>query len=312
MAVAGDGAPIVQRGPEIAVLARGKAIWRSRGRFRARGVFAIVGRDAVAFSYESYFSRREQIGLYVAQRGAAERRIAENEQPLGWTADDKLLSWRFEHGFSWLYLRDSRGRLQGRVSSGLREIRFDQAIRTVLAISRSGVLERYRSGRWSPIVKLAALGLDVQSSFERLAGGLVGLVDGLRVAVLKKDGSLFASARFDSGNVAGESGLVANGAGTAVAFVVTRGRPSAPIGHESVQLLHAGDRRAETLQGGRVPGALCGRWATLAWHRKWLLYSVTGGKTLLVNTANHARRLDLTRLMHKLAPHSNLRSIAWA
>jgi hypothetical protein len=58
--------------------------------------------------------------------------------------------------------------------------------------------------------------------------------------------------------------------------------------------------------------AIARRWATLAWHGNWLLYSVTGGKTLLLETATRARPLDLTRLVHELVSHSNLRSIVWA
>jgi hypothetical protein len=69
--------------------------------------------------------------------------------------------------------------------------------------------------------------------------------------------------------------------------------------------------RRRRLHSGRVPGALCGRWATLAWHGNSLLYSVTG-KTLLLDTATRARPLDLTRLVHELAPQGSLRSIAWA
>jgi hypothetical protein len=305
--LAGVGAPVVQRERKVAILAHGRAMWRSRGRFRANGVFALVGPSSIAFTYERFTKRGEQTSLYLSPLKGREERVAVNEQLLGWTAEGELLTDRFEQG---VYLRDSSGRLLRRASGRVREVQFDQASRTLLAISQQGVLERYRDRRWSPIANLAALGLDRRTRFEQLAGRLIGLIDGRRVAVLRQNGSLFASADFASGNVAGESGLVANSTATAVTFVVSHGSPAQARGSESVEMLQESDRRARTLYTGAVPGRLCVRWATLAWHGNWLLYSVTSGKTLLLNS-HEGRRLDLTAAVHELAP-ANPRSIDWA
>jgi hypothetical protein len=307
MAVAGPGAAVRQSGTGIAFLEGGKTVWRSRSTFRAQGVFAEIGPDAVAFSYDSFLNRREELSLYVAPFGGKATRVAADEQPLGWTAAGNLLTWRYEHG---VFLRDARGRLLRRVSGPLREIRFGQGTRTLLAISRDGVLERYRSGRWSQLADLNRLGLDRHSSFERLAGGLIGIVDQRRVVVLRPNGTVFASARFASGDVAGESGLVANADETAVAFVVSHGSPAAVEGRETVELLRAGARRATSIFGGSVPGRLCVRWTTLAWHGRWLLDSVTSGKTLVLDTTEGSRPLDLTQLVDDLAPHGG--QLAWA
>ena len=312
MAVAGVGAPVRQEGANIAVLDGGRIVWRSHGRFRAVGVFATVGPSEIAFSDDSYGPGGEEVSLYLARFGGAERRVGMDEHPLGWTARGQLLSWRFQHGLSWMYLRDRSGRLLRRVSGGLHELRFDPVNRTVLAISRRGLLERYQDGRWSPVANLALLGLDGQPSFERLPGNLIGVLEGRRVVVLRVDGSVFGSARFRVGNVAGESGLISNPAGTAVGFVVTDGTPGAASGRESVELLRAGDREATVRYSARVPLDICERWVTLAWHRGWLLYAVPGGKTLLLDTATSPSPLDLTGLVHELAPHNNVRSIAWA
>lgn len=306
--LAGVGAPIVQEpGGQVGVVGHGRVIWRSGGRFRAIGVFALAVPGAVAFTYESFTKRGERSSLYVARLGGSERRVAMGEQLLGWTASGELLTVRFERG---VYLRDSSGRLLRRVSGRLRQVEFDQATRSLLAISRHGVLERYRNGYWSAIAKLPTFGLDRHTTFEQLTGDLIGLLDDHRVAVLRADGSLFASARFRSGNVAGESGLIANRAGTAVAFVVSHGSAAQPHGSESVVMLQAHDRRARTLYSGSVPGKLCVRWATLAWHGEWLLYSVTSGKTLALNSRSRGHPLDLTAIVYALAPDGP-RSIDW-
>ncbi|MGH3009866.1 MAG: hypothetical protein ACRDLM_10755 [Gaiellaceae bacterium] len=304
--LAGAGAPVVQRGSHIAVFAHGRVVWHSRRRFRASGVFALVGPRSIAFTYERFTKKGEQHSLYVAPLKGSEQHVSVNEQLLGWTAEGELLTDRFEHG---VYLRDPTGRLVRRVSGRLREVQFSQASRTLLAISQQGVLERYRGRRWSPIANLPTLGLDRHTTFEQLAGGLIGLLDGHRLALLHQNGSLFASAHFDSGDVAGESGLVANTTGTGVAFVVSHGTAAQPRGSESVELLRQNDRRARTLYKSAVPGRLCVRWATLAWRRDWLLYSVTSGKTFLLES-HGVRRLDLTTVVHEIAP-TNPRSIGW-
>lgn len=307
MATAGNGAPVVQRGPEITVVAHGKTVWRSRGHFKANGVFALVGPRVVAFTYLGPFTKHgEQTALYLAPFGGTERRIASDEYPLGWTADGNLLTWG--HG---IQLRTPGGRPLRRVLSRSRQVQFDQQTRTLLAISHRNVLERYRNGRWSTVANLTRLGLNRHPSFQQLAGGLIGLVDRERVTVLRHNGSPFASARFHSGQVAGFSGLVANAAGTAVAFVVTHGTPAQGHGRQTVEFLRAGDRRATLLHTGTVPLG-CGAWTTLAWHNHWLIDSAAGGQTLLLDTTTRKRPVDLTPLVHQLAPNSNPERIIWA
>jgi hypothetical protein len=113
-------------------------------------------------------------------------------------------------------------------------------------------------------------------TIELLDGGLIGVLGRSRVAVLRRDGSLFASAFFRPHgrrvSVAGDSGIVANRRGTAVAFAVSEGNTGyRSIGRESVHVLRAGDRHATPAFALRLRFALCERWAGLAWHRAWLL-----------------------------------------
>ena len=244
--------------------------------------------------------------LYVAPLGGREREIAAGEGPLGWTRGGNLLTWRYHAGLIGVYLRTSRGTLIGRVGARLREIRFDPRSRSLLALSRSGLLERY-DGRWHRLADLRLRGFGKPATFEPLDGGLIGVLQNGHVAVFRRDGSLFASARFPhrrTVSVAGESGLVANASGTAAAFAVTigdNGGGGGP-GRETLYLLQAGDRRASMLYSGRLTFAICERSANLAWHNNWLLYATPEGRTLLLDSRTPRRRVNLTRLVRRLAP----------
>jgi hypothetical protein len=306
MAVAGPNATVVQRRGRIAVLRGTRELWRSAGRFRAAGIFATVGPHTIAFSYESYDRRRYRQSLHVAQFGGREREIALDERPLGWTRDGELLTWRFRQDFIGLYLRSGDGKLIRRIGARLREIRFDPTGRTVVALARSGVLERFDGRRRQRLADLRALGFGRGASFERLTGGLVGIVENRRVAVLRADGSLFATARFaprrGEFSVAGHSGLVADDAATSVVFAVTSGKNgSGKVGRESLFVLRAGDRRAREVYGARLRFAACGRWASLSWHGDWLLYATTEGRTVAIDTRSRGRGVDLTALVRRLA-----------
>ncbi len=299
MLVAGPGATVVQRGARIAVLRGGRAVFRSRGHFRAAGVFALIGPRAVASGYENYEPRAAE-ALYVAPLHGDEREIARGERPLGWMRSGTLLTTCA----SGVCLRDSTGALLRRLRTRVREVRFEPARSSLLALSHSGVLERYDE-HWHRLRDLRTLGFGDQVSFEPLAGGLIGVLEGRHVAVLRADGSLFASAWFrprrGAFSVAGESGLVANAAASAVAFAVTIGDNGGGRGRESLYVLHAGDRRASKLYGAAMKFVICERWASVAWHRNWLLYATPEGRTLVLDTRGGAGRIDLSGLIHRLA-----------
>ncbi|HEY3207341.1 MAG TPA: hypothetical protein VGJ58_10365 [Gaiellaceae bacterium] len=249
MLVAGGGACLVQRGGRIAVLRNGREVWRSSGRYRLIGVFAKLGPRAVAFSYDSYSRLRSKQTLLVTPLGGRERVIARNERPLGWTRGGELLTWRFRQGAVGVYLRGADGRLLRRLAARLAEIRFEARTGKLLMLSRAGVLWRHDGRRRERLADLRALGFARRPTIELVDGDLIGVLAPSRVAVLRRDGSLFASASFRPRgrrfSVAGNSGLVANPGGTAVAFTVTEGNTSyRSLGRESVYVLRAGDRRA--------------------------------------------------------------------
>lgn len=126
------------------------------------------------------------------------------------------------------------------------------------------------------------------------------------MAVLRGNGVLFASARFRprhrAFSVAGQSGLVANAAGSEVAFAVTRGdNGNAPAGYESLYVLRAGNSSAREVYSGKLRFAVCERWTNLGWHGNWLLYATTEGKTLALDSRTPTRRIDLTQLVCRFA-----------
>lgn len=317
MLIAGEGACLVQRGGRIAVVRSGRDVWRSTGRYRLNGVFAKLGPRAVAFSYEHYDQRRPTQTLLIAPLGGQERVVAHDEWPLGWIRPGELLTWRFEQGAGGVYLR-SADRTVRRVAAGLAEIRFHPRTRTVLMLSRAGVLSRSDGRRVERLVDLPTLGF-ARPTIEVLDGGLIGVLGRYRVAVIRRDGSLFASAvvraRGRRISVAGDSGLVANRAGTAVAFTVTEGNTGyRSVGRESVYVLRAGERHASPVFSHRLRFALCERWTVLSWHDDWLLYAATEGRTMAVDASRPDRRVDLTAVAQRLGRRSEgkLVRVRWA
>jgi hypothetical protein len=263
-------------------------LWRSSRRyprlFDVRS--AAVGAGSVAFTYRSR--------LFVAAGGyrAVERLVAHDEWPLGWTDDGLLFTSRGQGGGGEVRLRAPDGTLLAS-HSRRRAVRYDTASETILAVTPDGRVERIDGSRTTSLARLRDLGMPAGSWLEPLAGGLIGISTQRRVAILRADGSLFASARFPNGrrwNAAGNSGLVASADGDAAALTLTEGNTGyASRGAEWLLALREGDRVARALHREPLRFAVCERWASLAWHGPWLLYSGTEGRTLALDTT--ARRL---------------------
>ena len=279
---------------------RGPArLWRSSRRYPRLFELqaAAVGTSAVAFTYGSR--------LFVATGGyrAMERPIARDERPLGWSRDGLLFSSLGPGDGGDVRVREADGTLVAVVQRRPRAFRFDAATRTILTVTRDGRVERFDGRTATSLARLRELGMPLWSWIEPLAGGLVGIVAQRRVAILRADGSLFASAIFPRGrrwNVAGNSGLVADADGDAVALTLTEGNSGyASDGAEWLLVLREGDRVARVLHRQPLTFAVCERWTTLAWRDSWLLYSSTEGRTLALDTSS-PRLVDLTSLVVRL------------
>ena len=279
------------RGPE--------RLWRSKRRyprlFDLRS--AAADRGAVAFTYGSR--------LLVAAGGPrpVERPVARGERPLGWSRGGLLFTSRGPAEGGDVRLRARDGSLLGVLQQRPRAFRFDRVTQTVLAVTRDGRLERLDGRHRTVLAALRALGMPTTAWLEPLAGGLIGITATARVAILREDGSLFASASFPPGrrwSAAGNSGLVVDPDGRTVALTLTEGNTGyASDGAEWLLVLREGDRIARALHRESLTFALCERWATLAWRDGWLLYSTTEGRTLALDTTRH-HVVDLSRLVARL------------
>jgi hypothetical protein len=270
-------------------------LWKSTRRyprlFDLHG--AAVTEDAVAFTHRSR--------LFVAAGGhrAVERPVGRGERPLGWSGDGLLFTSRGPE----VRLRSATGSFIAVVEPRARAVRFDPATQTVLMVGRYGRVVRFDGRRTTELADLHRLRLPIWSWIEPLAGGLVGITAKRRVAILRSDGSLFASASFPPGrrwNAAGNSGLVAAADGSAVALTLTEGNTGyASRGAEWLLVLREGDRVARVLHRQPLRFAVCERWTTLEWRGDWLLYSSTEGRVLALDTG-HRRMADLTPLVARL------------
>lgn len=268
----------------LLVMRDAQVLWRSAGRYRIDEVAAVVGTRSVAFA--------DRRNLYVAPTDGAERRVGAREQPAGWTSAGELLTVRARS----IALRARDGALLRRVAGAIGAWRFDESTRTLLYVSAGGRLVRTDGRSSRRLAELRPLGFSFGNTWiQTLSGGLVAVLDGHRVAVVRGDGSLFAHVAFGRrSTVAATSGLVAGAGG--VAFTVTRGRR----GPEDVYVLRAGDSRATRLLHERLRFAGCGRWADLAWHGHWLLYAATEGPVVVVDAAAPSASLDLSRWVRAL------------
>lgn len=305
MLVAGEGACLLQRGDRITVVRNGQEVWRSKGRHRLTGVFVKLGPRAIALGYDTYGPRGSTQTLLLAPLGGRERVVARDEWPLDWIRGGELLTWRFRQGTVDVFLRSTDGTILRQVAAGLAEIRFHPGTRTLVMLSRSRVLSRLVGRRRQRLADLGSLGFARRPTIEVLDSGLIGVLGHSRVAVLRRDGSLFASALFRPRgrriSIAGNSSLVANRSGTAVAFTVTDGNTGyRSVGRESAYVLRAGDRHATPVFSHRLRFALCERWTGLSWHGGWLLYAATEGRAVTVDTTRQDRRIDLTAVAQRL------------
>ena len=271
-------------------------LWRSHGRFAPAydmGALAI-GPRAIAFSFGT------PTGLYVAGFGSAEREVAGDEYPIGWTRGGDLFTHATRRGT--LRLRHADGDLARAFSGKVYDYTFDRASGVVF-FARNGRVLRTDGSAPVGFARLKPLGLTRRPEIDPL-GRLLALRDKQRVVVLRRDGSVFASTRIPRrrSRVDGiSSALVASPDGRSVAFTHTRGNTAyGSRGGETVYLLRAGTRRALRLHTEHMRFAICERGADLAWHGRWLLYAAAEGNVVVLDGHGRRRALDLTRTVMRL------------
>jgi hypothetical protein len=273
-----------------------RRLWRSQRRFvPGYDVGAVtIGPHALAFSFGG--SAR----LFVAALGSAEREVADGEYPLGWTRGGDLFT--HTNGGGKLRLRHANGDLAATLPGKVLGYTFDR-LNGEVVFTQNGRVLRTDGSKTIRIASLARLGLPRRPEIDPL-GRLLALRDRRRIAVLRRDGSLFASTALPRrrSRVDGvSSALTASLDGRSVAFTLTRGNTAyGSRGGETVYLLRAGARRAARLHTEHMRFAICERGASLAWHGRWLLYAASEGNVVVLDGRGRRRALDLTRTVLRL------------
>lgn len=298
----GTGSWFAIRHRHVVIGQWGKTLWRSRGEFPSRLDFnlAIVRGRSIAFAYGQR--------LYVAQVGSAEHLVAGGEFPIGWTSGG-FFTYRF-HGRQVL-LRDDAGALVKTVARRPLEYPYDGSIQSLYFIA-DGAVMRATGTVTQRVVSLARLGLVADSSLMmQPLGGLLELLEGRRLVVLRPDGSVFATTLVPRERGI-DSGVAIAPGGRAVAFstsyMVRAASPDPARGAidlETVYVLRAGARTATPLHTERVQFAPCLGGANVAWHARWLLFSAGEGSLTLIDTAGRRNVIDFTPVTRKLVGVSN-------
>jgi hypothetical protein len=275
-----------------------RRLWRSSGTFPLAyrvGEIA-VGPHALAFSYGDHIPH-----LYVAPLDGAERQLATDEYPVGWTRGGFYT--RTIRGGA-LLLRSAVGAPKETLARNVWRYAYDETNGSLYFIVR-GVLVRADGGARRPIASLRGLGFSDRSYLQmQPLGELIALEGARRLVVLHSDGALFASTPLPHRRARADgisSRLTVAPSTQAVAFTATSGNTaSGSSGTETVYLLDTGDHAAQPIHRERVSFAICERGANLAWHGRWLLYSAGEGNTAVVDTIRPRHAIELTGLVRRL------------
>ena len=274
-------------------------LWRSQASFPgtyAGDVQLVLGQRALAFEY----TKGRRSSIYLARYGGPEHVIAHGETPLVF-AEGKLVTQR-EHGGA-LILRGSDGHRVRVLAAHPSAVQVDRGGKMVLFQSKGRLLV-FDGICVRDLVSLRRLGLGGTLLTVEPAGRLLAVHDERRLVVLDYDGRLVASTPLPRRPKRADgisSAVVANPAGTAVAFTATSGNTAyGSSGRETVYVLAAGERRARPVFSERLVFKVCERIAHLAWRGRWLLYDDTELRAALVDTSGEAQSVELHHVIVRL------------
>jgi hypothetical protein len=284
------------RDDHVVLIERGKVRWRSRRAFLSPSsdfVSVVFSGRALAFS----FMRGR---LWVSRLDGHEHAVGWSESALVWTNRGDLLTVRGRHGRHGLAVRDRNG-LHPRVIAPrfLNYLLVEDATRTVLYVNASGTLVRTDGRSKQFLANLASLGFAPNATLQTLPDGMVGISSEKRLAVLRRDGSVFAQTDFPAAPAGQRHGWTN--------FAVTRDRVAAAVelsspsgvGGEDVLVVRAGETTGRLLAREQSQWFGCGWIVTLAWHSDWLLYSDSNVDVLAFDT-DGGGRIDLSQTAQQL------------
>ena len=298
------------------LIGRGRErLWRSHDTYRGPinsdigGV--AVGGEGVAFS----FFRGRRSDLYIAPYGGRERLVARGEAPLGFVRSGALVTWQDKSHA--LVLRSSSGRFERLIASHAIEPQRDLHSGMLVYRVRHRLFV-FDGARPRQIAGLYRLGVRGTPQIEPL-GRLVAVRDQRRLVVVRYDGSLMASTALPRRPKPADmvsSSVVANQAGTAVAFTATKGNTAyGSSGRETVYVLEGGDGQARPMLTEPVTFKVCERTASLSWHGRRLLYGNSERQAAIVDVSRERPALELSDLVARLPGPSGddgRFDVAWA
>ena len=296
------------------VIGRGmERLWRSHDAYRGTHADDLgriaIGRAGLAFSY--FGGRRA--GLYVAQYGGPEHRVARGEWPLAFTGG-KLVT---QSNRGEVVLRGLHGRRLRVLARRASDLQVDPKSRIVLFRAR-GRLFAYDGGSVRELASLRKLGLTAKFLTMEPLGRLVALHDQRQLVVLDHDGRVVARTPLPRRPMRADgvsSAVVANAAATAVAFTATSGNTAyGSRGRETVYVLRAGERRARPVLSEALRFKVCERMSDLAWRGRHLLYSDVELHAAVVDVSGRASPVELGPVIARLPglKRDGRFDIAWA
>jgi hypothetical protein len=281
---------VVGRGPTL--------LWRSHQEIAANQIGLIAaGPKAIAFQHDHR--------LYIAAIAGVERPVAARELPLGWTTGGL---YTYSYPRRELLLRSDTGTVLKTISPQPVEYQFDLATRSLYFLSHGDLIAAH-GAHVRRLASLHSLGMSTNTWLQPL-GRVIELMDDHRLALVRPDGSLFASTPI--GQLDRISSFIATAPdSSAVAFTALTG-PTRHPDAENVYLLPAGAHAARVVlhQSGSFGG--CAQWANVTWHASWLLYSDNDGKLTAIDTAGTHRTIQLDGLARHLLKRREQFDARWS
>jgi hypothetical protein len=276
----------------LAVYRNGRLLWQSR---LAHGTDDVaVDENTIAFSVEG---PRTPESLWIAHVGQREREIRWDEEPVAWTAGGLVTQAGDE-----IRVRAPSGKLIRIVDRGHGPV-YDAADRTVLFISRSGVLERTDGTR----VWRLARGFRSSSWVSLLDNRVLDVSTGRRSVFLRTNGARLRVAVPLDEPSAVMGGVVALPNARGIVYVVNRARNGSSPGVNAVYVARPGLRR-RLLFVRRVPRLSCGETAGLSYGAGRILYVDEQGPMAFLDPNGRARPVDVTAALRVLQPRQATRA----
>ena len=285
------------RKDHVVLIEHGRVRWRSQGAFASRSSSefdsAALSRRRLAFSFVNG-------RLWVSRLDGHEHAFGRREAALTWTTRGDLLTSQRSHGEWRLAVRDGNGLHPRVVARRPVDAFVDDATHTVLYVTASGSLVRTDGHSRQHLADLGSLGFGPRATLQVLPRHMIGISSPDRLAVLHRDGSLFAAMEYPADSAGLTHGWPTFAvADDRVAAAVELDRLKGGTAGEDVYVLSPGGAQGTRLVRLQDEWVGCGWLVTMVWHGDWLLYSDSVVNVLAVDTSGGAR-VDLSKTARQL------------